>query len=200
VKGKAGDVQLNQPYDLKVSFTGSKIELFFGEVKVIEANDPLPYLEGNVGLRVWEPSCAVEFENVVLYKKEPGCFVIMPFKEMYRELYDNFIKQILAQQGLETKRADEVFGTRPVIEDILENIVKSRLIVAFFTESNPNVLYEIGVAHALNKDVIILAPDVSTLPFDVRHRRCIPYENSLLGSEKLKSDLQQTVRHLLGKA
>jgi hypothetical protein len=87
--------------------------------------------------------------------------------------------------------------TNPIIQDILENIQKSRLIIAFVTESNPNVLYEIGVAHTLKKDVIIVTPDVNKLPFDIRHLRCIQYEDSLAGSEKLKTDLKLTVEQVL---
>jgi hypothetical protein len=139
----------------------------------------------------------VLFEQIVLQKEESRAFVIMPFKQEYRELYDNFISKLLIDKGLKTKRADEIFGNRPIIADIIENIQKSRLIVAFVTEINPNVLYEIGVAHAINKDVIILTPNVEKLPFDIRHLRCIQYYDTIGGSEKLRNDLGATIDQIL---
>jgi hypothetical protein len=163
----------------------------------LETNDNLsPLLNGNVGLRTFKQNKVV-FEEVDLWQDKPRSFVIMPFAEKYRSLYETFIKKLLSDLGLETKRADEIFGTNPIIQDILDNIQKSRLIIAFVTESNPNVLYEIGVAHTLKKDVIILTPDVNKLPFDIRHLRCIQYDDSLAGSEKLRSDLELTVKQIL---
>lgn len=195
--GEDREIDLNTEYDIKVSFFGTKIELYFGEVKIAEYSDNIsPYLSGNVGLRTWNQN-KVQFEDIVLEQEKSTSFVIMPFKEEYRGLYDNFIRKLLDNKGLETKRADEIFGNRPIIRDILESIQKSRLIVAFVTEENPNVLYEIGVAHAINKDVIILTPDVKNLPFDIRHLRCIQYDDTITGSEKLKNDLEATVDQIL---
>jgi len=197
VLGHQEEVKLDTSFDIKVSFIGTKIELHLGGVRLLEANDNLsPFLNGNVGLRTFKQNKVV-FEEVKLSQDEPRSFVIMPFDEKYRSLYETFIKTLLSDLGLETKRADEIFGTNPIIQDILENIQKSRLIIAFVTESNPNVLYEIGVAHTLKKDVIILTPNVHKLPFDIRHLRCIQYDDSLAGSEKLRSDLELTVKQIL---
>ena len=197
--GEETEVNLGFEFDVKITFVGTRIELFLGEVKIAEINDNLsPYLSGNVGLRTWKQNKVV-FENVCLSQEKARSFVIMPFNEKYRALYENFIKKLLNDAGLETKRADEIFGNRPIIQDILENIQKSRLIVAFVTEMNPNVLYEIGVAHTLNKDVIILTADVNKLPFDIKHLRCIQYEDSLLGSEKLRKEFKETVDQVLSK-
>jgi hypothetical protein len=195
--GEEKEIDFNTEFDIKVAFLGTKIELYFGEVKIAEYNDNInPYLSGNVGLRTWNQN-KVLFEQIVLQKEESRAFVIMPFKQEYRELYDNFISKLLIDKGLKTKRADEIFGNRPIIADIIENIQKSRLIVAFVTEINPNVLYEIGVAHAINKDVIILTPNVEKLPFDIRHLRCIQYYDTIGGSEKLRNDLGATIDQIL---
>ncbi len=197
--GDEKEIDLGTHFDMKVRFLGTKIELYFGEVKVAEYSDNIdPYLSGNVGLRTWGQN-NVLFEEIALQQEKSRAFVIMPFKDEYRGLYDNFIGPLLSSKGLETKRADEIFGTRPIIGDIIENIQKSRLIVAFVTETNPNVLYEIGVAHAIGKDVIILTPHVEKLPFDIRHLRCIQYDDTITGSEKLRNDLVATVQTILSK-
>ena len=195
--GPQEEVKLDTSFDIKVSFIGTKIELYIGGVRLLEVNDNLsPFLNGNVGLRTFKQTKVV-FEEVNLWQDKPRSFVIMPFDEKYRSLYETFLKKLLTDLGLDTKRADEIFGTNPIIQDILENIQKSRLIIAFVTELNPNVLYEIGVAHTLNKDVVILTPDVNKLPFDIRNRRCIQYEDSLAGSERLRRDLKLTVEQIL---
>ena len=197
VLGPQDEVKLDTSFDIKVSFIGTKIELYIGGVRLLEVNDnSSPFLNGNVGLRTFKQNKVV-FGEVNLWQEKPRSFVIMPFAEKYRSLYETFIKKLLTDLGLQAKRADEIFGTNPIIQDILENIQKSRLIIAFLTEANPNVLYEIGVAHTLKKDVIILTPDVNKLPFDIRYLRCIQYEDSLAGSEKLRRDLKLTVEQVL---
>ena len=53
-------------------------------------------------------------------------------------------------------RADEIYDNRPIIQDIQNSIHNAKVILADVTGRNPNVNYELGAAHALNKEVIIL--------------------------------------------
>lgn len=199
VLGEETEVNLNTEFDIRVTFIGTRIVLDLGDVRIAEYNDiTSPYLSGNIGLRTWNQNKVI-FERVSLKQEKPKSFVLMPFDKKYEDLYNNFIKKLLGEVGFEVKRADEIFGTRPIIQDIVENIQKNRLVVAFVTEKNPNVFYEIGIAHTLNKDVIILTDDVNKLPFDIRHLRCIQYDDSLAGSEKVRRDLKETVDQILNK-
>lgn len=123
-----------------------------------------------------------------------SCFVIMPFKSDFKEVYQA-IKETLESEKLniECNRADD-FYQQHIIESILKGITKSEYIIADLTGDNPNVFYELGLAHSI-KDadkVIIITQDMEYVPFDLRQFRCIVYEQSTLGLEKLKEELFKT--------
>ena len=73
-------------------------------------------------------------------------------------------------------RADELFSTGSVVEQIWEQIRKARVLLADLTDKNANVFYELGLAHAAIKPVVFTAAKVEDVPFDLRHLRVIVYE------------------------
>lgn len=104
------------------------------------------------------------------------CFVMMPFGEWqdryYREIYVHAIKDA----GLEPVRGDELYHTGSVVEQIWEQIEKAKILVADLSGRNPNVFYELGLAHAAAKPVIFTAANIDDVPFDLRHLRVIVYD------------------------
>jgi hypothetical protein len=91
------------------------------------------------------------------------------------------------------RRADD-FRTPHILDTILKNIAQSEYLVADLTGANPNVFYELGIAHCV-KDapkVILLAQSMDFVPFDLRHLRCIIYQQSGEGLEALRSELVAT--------
>jgi len=79
------------------------------------------------------------------------------------------VRPSLNKIGLNVERGDEIFGTQPIIEDIWESINSSEFIVADVTGKNPNVMYEIGMAHTVGKAVVIMTQNIDDVPFDLRH-------------------------------
>ena len=130
---------------------------------------------------------------------ESLCFVLMPFDEKFLSIYDSIIKKVVERSKLRCTRADEIFGTQPIIEDILEHIQKARFLIADLTGRNPNVFYELGLAHAKGKEVILITQDLKDVPFDLEHYRCIVYEDSVAGAEKLKEGLMNTLKKIISK-
>jgi hypothetical protein len=126
------------------------------------------------------------------------CFVLMPFREDTRPIYDDHIVKVTHSLGLTPKRADDVFNTSSIIEDIWESIVVSRLIIADLTGKNPNVFYETGIAHTLGKTVILITQSIDDVPFDLRHLRHIQYEYTPRGMHTFESQLRQTITVVLG--
>ena len=63
-------------------------------------------------------------------------------------------------------------------------------------EKNANVFYELGVAHALGKEVILIAQHESDIPFDVVHYRYIVYHNDAEGLGKLARMIAGRVKTL----
>jgi len=63
-----------------------------------------------------------------------------------------------------------------VAEHIRELIRQSRVCIADLSESNPNVMYEIALAHSESRPVVLITQgEPEAIPFDVRHLRVIRY-------------------------
>ena len=82
------------------------------------------------------------------------CFVIMPFGIGFDDLYEKVYVPAIQSQGLSPLRADEIYDNQPIIRDITQSIHHAKVILADVTGRNPNVNYELGIAHALKKEVI----------------------------------------------
>jgi nucleoside 2-deoxyribosyltransferase len=76
------------------------------------------------------------------------------------------IEPKLQANGFYVERADELADAGPVNEHIINAIFKAKLLLADLTGEKPNSYYEIGLAHALGKSVIILAQSGTTRHFD----------------------------------
>jgi hypothetical protein len=129
---------------------------------------------------------------------EKLCFVIMPFRQPFDRHYEKIIQPAITAAGLIPLRGDKIYGTQPIIRDIWKNIRRSRIIVADVSGRNPNVNYELGLAHALGKCTVIISCKLRDIPFDYRHLRCILYDSSTrAGAEKLFTDLTNNIRAAL---
>jgi len=104
------------------------------------------------------------------------CFVMMPFGAWFDRYYQEIYIQAIKEAGYEPVRADEVFTTGSVVEQIWEQISSAKVLLADLTDKNPNVFYELGLAHAAKKPVVFSAARVDDVPFDLRHLRVIIYD------------------------
>lgn len=118
-------------------------------------------------------------------------FVLMPFDNNFRDVYEVGIKQACKDAGAYCERVDEQIFVVNILERVYNQISKADVIVAEMTGRNPNVFYEVGYAHALNKQVILLTRDADDIPFDLQHYPHIVYGNSIT---TLKSQLETRVR------
>ena len=103
------------------------------------------------------------------------CFVIMPFGIGFDDLYEKVYVPAIQSQGLSPLRADEIYDNQPIIRDITQSIHHAKVILADVTGRNPNVNYELGIAHALKKEVILLTAEAKDVPSDYRHLRYLQY-------------------------
>jgi len=128
------------------------------------------------------------------------CFVLMPFEQRFQPIYEDHIKKVIVEEcKMKCMRADDIFSNREIIEDIWEYINKARIVVADVTGKNPNVYYELGIAHTTGKEVIILTQSVDDVPFDIRHLRVIEYTYDPRGAKKLEESLASTIKSILKK-
>jgi len=99
------------------------------------------------------------------------------------------IQQVADNNAMEARRADSIWEHHEIIQDIVALIDRSAVIVCDCTGRNANVFYEIGIAHALGKEVILITQSANDIPFDLAHLRNIRYLNNGEGIERLKKDL-----------
>jgi hypothetical protein len=114
------------------------------------------------------------------------CFVLMPFKEVWSRATWGTIRSALAHYGVTCRRADDFHG-QIIIEDIWKAINDASLIIADVTRRNANVFYELGIAHTLGKDVLLLTQSTGDIPFDTNRFRHIVYRRSKKGFDALKT-------------
>jgi len=125
------------------------------------------------------------------------CFVLMPFAPKFKYVYTKGIKPAVKKAKLKSKRADEIFASRAIIQDIWEYINKSTLLIADLTDRNPNVFYEVGLSHALPKRLIIITQNQDDVPFDLQHIRWIKYTNNVSGRKQLSIKLLRAIKEVL---
>ena len=122
--------------------------------------------------------------------------VMMPFDDAYNVVYET-IRSACRHHDLAAKRVDEIFGPSNVVDDIFRIIVQSRFVICDLTKRNPNVLYETGIAHARNCDVLMIVQNEDDIPFDLRHIRFVTYLPNREGYEKLRADLESSISAIL---
>jgi hypothetical protein len=125
------------------------------------------------------------------------CFVLIPFAEKFTPIYEDHIKPTVEKSGLRCERADEIVGTGLITWDIWEKINRARFLIADLTDRNPNVFYELGLAHSLSKDVILLSQSMDFVPFDLKSLRCIEYEFTPRGTQQLEKAISATTEALM---
>lgn len=128
--------------------------------------------------------------------QENHAFVLMPFTDNLKPVYTDHIKPTLKRLGYKCSRADEIFLNRPIMDDIIDSVQRSYIIISDLTNANPNVFYETGFCHALGKRVILITQD-SDVPFDLKSIRHIKYTFTPKGMKKLELDLKQTITNVL---
>lgn len=121
-------------------------------------------------------------------------FIMMSISSENPGLEDslNAIKRATSQHGIEGIRVDEIEHSKKITDVILEKVKNSRFLVCDITTERPNVYYELGYAHGIGKEVILVAKEGATLHFDIKDYNVIFY--------KSYSELESRVSRRIGEA
>lgn len=186
----------NTLYTIEAAIQGQRVILKSDGIRVVEHNLRRPLPGDQVGLFAWGPG-PIEFRSTKVTPTRPKVFVVMQFGEPYDALYEGVIKPVAAQMGLDAYRSDDVYRPGIILQDIVRGLVEAEVVVAEITPPNPNVFYEVGYAHAMDKTTILLAERGNQLPFDIRSYRCIFYDNTIRGKEGVENHLRQHLANIL---
>lgn len=127
-------------------------------------------------------------------------FMVMPFSADFNAIYQDIIIPTVTGLNMSIKRGDDFTSTRgSIMEEVWAALNACRFIIAEITTPNPNVYYELGIAHTLNKPAVLItqATQPEEVPFDIRHLRYLQYENTITGGRKLQEQLAASIARVL---
>jgi nucleoside 2-deoxyribosyltransferase len=123
--------------------------------------------------------------------------VLMPFKDELKPVFEDHMKAVAQNRGMTIARADDFFTSERIMDEIWTAMVHAKIILADCTGRNPNVFYEIGLAHAIGKPTILVTQNDDDIPFDLRHRRYIKYNYTPREMKAFEESLTLTLRSIL---
>jgi nucleoside 2-deoxyribosyltransferase len=118
-------------------------------------------------------------------------FVLMPFKKSLNKRYVKVIAPVVRNAGMRVERVDkQSFHRQGITEKIVQQIEAADILIADVSGNNPNVLYEVGLAHAKDKLCILLTDNPEAIPFDLKNKRHIVFSGAKDLKNKLRKDLK----------
>jgi hypothetical protein len=124
------------------------------------------------------------------------CFIVMPFSAEWSPDVHRILARACEAAGVRSVRGDDLFTPTDILEDMWQSINAAHFVIADITGRNPNVLYELGVAHTLAKPVLILSQQAGDIPIDLATRRVILYGQK---TDAWREELARTIREAIEK-
>jgi len=118
--------------------------------------------------------------------------VMMPLSKEFQDVF-NTIREACKEAQMDCQRANDIWQNSIIIQDIFELILTSGIVVADFSKRNPNVFYEVGIAHTLGRHVIPIAQSIDDVPFDLHHHRVLLYHDNIEGRLELQNALHTRI-------
>jgi len=111
------------------------------------------------------------------------CFYITPIGDPGSEqrrhsdfMMEYIIQPAVKEFGLKVIRADQMSKPGMIGKQVIEHILRSRLVVADLSFHNPNVFYELCLRHTTRLPTVQLKREIDSIPFDLNQYRTIPIE------------------------
>jgi hypothetical protein len=194
--GNPNSLKSNQIYEIELEYIGSIVKFRVNGIEVINSRLPFSKPKSQVGL--WNRgNSEIIIHEYSISSIRPKAFVVMQFGEHYNDLYNDVIRPICTEFCFDVIRADDIYNNGMIVNDITNSLKEAKIIIADITPKNPNVYYEVGYAHALNKNTILLAEEGVELPFDVRPYRTIFYKNSISGKKMVEERLRMHLNEII---
>jgi len=128
--------------------------------------------------------------------RRASCFIVMPFSQEWSADVHRILARACEAAGVRAVRGDDLFSPTDILEDTWQSINAADFVIADITGRNPNVLYELGIAHTLAKPVLILSKEAADIPIDLATRRVILYGQK---GEAWREDLERKIQEAIAK-
>ena len=116
-------------------------------------------------------------------------FIGMPFSSRFIDLYQFGLKSALEDLNLIAWRADEVVSTGPIFCKICRAIKQCGLAIIDISDTNPNVMFELGMASASGKRIILIKAHKHKVPSDLAGFEYFEYDTIIGLRERLLSGI-----------
>lgn len=190
-QGKAG-ISLEELAETKLSCTPDAIDALGPELAENTSDGGMMKVRLTEAARILVEKCLIaNFKQggTLVRVDYPQAFVIMPFDSAFTPIYRDMIEPAVKDAGLECQRGDTVLRIDDLTANVWSEILRAGLIIAEITAPNPNVYYELGLAHALGKDSFVLKQQGVTLPTDFGGAHYYEYDPKNLVAEKQRLEL-----------
>src|SRR5262245_37114245 len=122
---------------------------------------------------------------------------LLPAGRLFDRVYDEAIVPCSIELGLEAQRVPSEFSEREMLIKVRDQIQRAHWIIADLTAKNPNVLYQIGYAHAAEKSVSLIAQHGEDLPFPQSVYPTLVYAGN---TSELLRQLRENLQQRRGRA
>jgi hypothetical protein len=158
------------------------------------------------------PPLAVEGRGIITQEHaafETTCFYITPIgdegseQRKHSDLFlGNIVEPALSTFGLTVIRADNIDKPGIITRQVIEHLIRSRLVIADLSFHNPNVFYELALRHAMRLPIVQIIRAGDRIPFDVHQMRTISIDNRDIYSlvpkiETYRAEVANQVRRAL---
>jgi len=143
---------------------------------------------------------------------ETTCFYLTPIGEVESDsrkhsnlFLESIVEPAVKTIGLDVVRADQIDKPGVITRQIIEYLLRARLVVADLSFHNANVFYELALRHAARLPVVQIIRFGDPIPFDINQMRTIIIDNrdiyTLLPNVELyKSEVASQARRALEAA
>jgi hypothetical protein len=187
----------NLDITVEVRVSGSRIDLYINKILIctgyykVQPCQIALMMTGKTEFTVQDFSVSTQ---------KSSAFVVIQFTDEFNALYNEVIKPTCEKYGLTAIRADDIYSSGLILDDIVRSIQECFVIIADITPNNPNVFYEVGYAHGMGKATILLSDKKrDKLPFDISGFRTLFYDNTIGGKTAIEDRLSKHLKAIMNK-
>lgn len=125
--------------------------------------------------------------------EEDYVFVLTPFHSEFDDVYET-VRNVCDKADIRCIRGDEQNFKGDIFSHVLKSIVQAKVVIVNLGGRNPNVLYELGIAHALDKTTILISHMIDKLPADIKSKRIVVYKSLEELADTLPTELLKVLK------